>query len=285
MAAQGLFQPVLAPQRVVLGAQNHVGSPGVHRQNHPHQGGNGRSQRRHQFVGMGQFFPVDNEAAQHFPGLVGAQIQVAHQPLPRLFLVGGDAVLFHPVCHHLAAQAVHLGLEVTVGNVNDLVGAGAVVADAVPAHRKLYLIAVALGVFCPVNGGHRQVQTAQAVEGVLHPLALGVQFLLIGHVAELTASALAVVGAVRLDAGGGWGVQRGNVGPGGVVAHVLDAYVCLFASDRSVDKDYHAVNAGHSGAVAGIAFNMCGVNLPFLQCHGGHLPSAAAWAACCLCSL
>ena len=172
-----------------------------------------------------------------------------------------------------------------MGNVNDLVGAGAVVADAVPAHRELYLVAVALGVFCPVYGGHRQVQTAQAVEGVLHPLTLGVQFLLIGHVAELTASALAVVGTVRLDAGGGWGAQGGDVGPGGVVAHVLDAHVRLFAPDRPVDKDHHAVNAGHAGAVAGIAFNMGGVNLPFLQCHGGHLPSAAAWAACCLCSL
>ena len=234
---------------------------------------------------MGQFFPVDNEAAQHLPRLIGAQIQVAHQPLSRLFLVGRNAVLVHPVRHHLAAQAVHLRLEVTVGNVNDLVGAGAVVADAVPAHRKLYLIAVALGVFCPVDGGHRQGKTAQAAEGVLHPLALGVQFLLIGHVAELTASALIIVGAVRLDAGGGWGAQGGDVGPGGVVAHVLDAHVRLFASDRSVDKDHHAVNAGHAGAVAGIAFHMGGVDFPFLQCHGGHLPSAAAWAACCLCSL
>jgi hypothetical protein len=54
------------------------------------------------------------------------------------------------------------------------------------------------GMLRAVNRLHRQIQSADAGQGVLHPLALGAQFLSIGQMPVGAAAARPVIGAVRL---------------------------------------------------------------------------------------
>ena len=116
---------------------------------------------------------------------------------------------------------------------------------------------------------------AQTGEGVVHPGVLGLQLLGVVHVPELAAAASAVVGAVGDHPGGGGGDHLMHPPPQGGAAHVGQAHVAHLSPDAALDKNHHALQPGHAGAVAGVALDGQPVNLLFGQLsHGGSHPSA-----------
>lgn len=272
VAAQHLLQPVPAPEGAEAAAQDDIGFPGVDGQNHPRQQRRGGAQGLYQLLLMGELFPVGHKAAQDLPGGVGAQEQMAHQPFPCPLVVSRDTEMLHPALDRGAAGRVRLRLEQAVGNVYHLVAALPVVADGAVRHRELYLVAVTPRVFRAVYHGNGDVRPADAAQGLLHPLPLGLQLLGVGHMPELAAAAYAVPGAVRLRPRRGRLQQPLHTAPGGAVADVLDQHVHPLAPERALDEHRHALNAGDPLAAAGVPLDHGGVNLALRQ-HW-RLPSA-----------
>ena len=93
-------------------------------------------------------------------------------------------------------------------------GAEKAYAGAV-CHGELDLVPIPVRLGCAVDHGDRAVPATDALEGVLDFLALEVQLLCIGHVPQLTAAALGVLGTVRDLATGGWLRHLRHPPPGG----------------------------------------------------------------------
>ena len=134
--------------------------------------------------------------------------------------------------------------------------AGAVKAHCtLRSHGVLALVAVVARLRCTQNLLHLHLAAAQALQGVLHAPFLGLQLLGVVHVAEVTAAAAAVVGAVAVLPMGGRGVYGGDFTEGGVFQHLHHEDVALLAANGAVDKHHLPIDAGDTQALGGIALD------------------------------
>lgn len=277
-AAQGVGQEVLPPQGAVGVPQNHVVVLLVHPQHDSGQVGLGPAQGAHQLGLPGDAPAIDQQAAQAAAGPVSAHIHVPHQAGEGALIVGGDGVLRHPLLHGPPQAGGRLPLEQAVVHVDYVMAPGAVEADAgALGHRKLGLVAVAVYLLRPQDGGDVDLRPAQAAQGVLHPDALGLQLLGVVHVPELAAAALGVVQAPGEDAGGGGVDHLLHPAPEGAAAHMGEAHVAGLSPDAALDKDHHPVQPGHPGAVAGVAVDHQAAELPLPWLAVIHLHSRPSW--------
>ena len=136
-----------------------------------------------------------------------------------LFVISGDVIVCHPGPEGAAQMGGGQGLEEAVGAVDHVMAPGAEKAHAgAVRYGELDLVPIPVRLGCAVDHGDRAVPTADALEGVLDLLALKIQLLFVGHVPQLTAAALGVLGTVRdLPAGGGLRHLR-HPPPGGGLA-------------------------------------------------------------------
>ena len=219
--AQGVLQKVLAPEQAELLAQNHVGLVLIDGQNHPHQAGLRLAQGVDERLLPGQGRAVGDHRAQRLAPAVHPDVKMPDEPLVGFLVVGGDVVLCHPVPKGLPQAGGGQGLEQAVRGVDDVVAAGPEEAHPGPlGHGKLDLVAVAEGVPGPVDHSDLPVPAADAPQGVLDLLPLEGQLLGIGHVPQLAAPALGVLGAVGGLAAGGGLHNLGHPPPGGGLTHL-----------------------------------------------------------------
>ena len=71
------------------------------------------------------------------------------------------------------------------------------------AYRKLTFIAVALHCGTAQNFLHPYIHTADPAQGVFYPLALGLQLLLVGDMAEIASASSRIMGTIRFPPGRG----------------------------------------------------------------------------------
>ena len=272
-AAQPVGEHVLAPQGTVLAAQYGAGGLGVHAQHHAYRLRHRLPQQGHQLRLVGQLLPVDQHADQRLPRLVGADVQMPQQAAAGLFIVAG-----HPIRLDIPPQGVRRRVRRGLLQQAALHGHQLVAARLVKAHLPvggdgvLALVAVVQRL-AAVNGLHGDVAAADAVQGVLHPLPLGVQLLLPVHVAEVTAAAPPVPRAVRLTAVGGRLMHLHDLAEGGVFQHLENEHVAVLAPQRPVDEHRLSVDTRHAQPLGGIALDAGAVCSVLLR-HGSELELA-----------
>ncbi len=130
--------------------------------------------------------------------------------------------------------------------------------------RELYLIAISVHLTGTQNLFHRHVRAAYPAQGVLNPLPLGLQLLLIGNMPEVAAAAGGVAGAVRLPPGGGTFQNVLHPGVSYVFLHLQNAYGADLAPHGVVDKDHLPVNPSHAQPLGGVAGDGHGMELVLL---------------------
>ena len=263
-AQQLLLQPVPPPQGAVPLPQDHVGVPGVGVQHHSRQAGLCRPQGLRQLPLPGQTVPVDHCAHQALPRPVGAHVQVPHQAGPRPLVIGGDLMLLHPAPEGRPQAGDRRGLEQAVGGVQHVVAPGPVVADGQTAaplcHGELDLVAVAVGLLRPQDGGQVQAHAPHPLQGVGDAPALGPQLLGVGHVPVLAAPAPAVQGTAGVRPLRGGAQQLLPPAPGHRLVHLHQPHPPLFPVDGAGDKDHPALQPGHPHPLGGVAGDVQGVD-------------------------
>ncbi|MPM31205.1 hypothetical protein SDC9_77759 [bioreactor metagenome] len=124
---------------------------------------------------------------------------MAHEALPRFFVIRGNAVFFHPRAHGPRGFVGGGGANPAALHRNHPVTPPPVKAHcAVRPHRILGLVAVVKRVFRPQDFLGPQRKSPDAPKRVVHLLQLGLQLLGIGHVAIDAAAAFPEIRAVRL---------------------------------------------------------------------------------------
>ena len=274
--AQLLLQPVPAPEGAGRIAQDHIGVPEIHIEDQPGQLGDSGAQGTGQLSGVGQLPPVGHYAAQGLPRPVGTDIQVPDQPPAGGLIIGGDLKVLHPALEGQTQGRIRLRLEQAVLRVHHVMAPGAVKADGQPAlssgDRELHLVAVAQGGLRPQHRRQFQMDAAHPLQGVPHPLALGRQLLLIGHVAVLAPPAPPAVRAVRLLPDGGGGDQACPFAPGHPLVHLEQLDLPVLPPDSPGNEDHPAVQTGHPHSFRGIALDMEGMHCVFSDLGHG-IPS------------
>ena len=196
---------------------------------------------------------------------------MAYQARPGLLVVGRDGILHHPLLHRPPEAGRRLALEQAILHIHHLVGAGLVEADAgTGGDGELGLVAVAVGPGGPQDFRHMDLRASQAAEAVLHPGALGLQLLGIGDVPEGAAAAAVIVGAVGGDPGGGGFRDLHRHPPQGGAAHMGEPHLTQLSPDAPLDEHHHAVQPGHTGAVAAVALDAQGIGMAFQRLIGLH---------------
>ena len=152
------------------------------------------------------------------------------QALPRFLIIAGHAI-GPDVLPQRPRRSVRLRLlQQALCHVHHLVAAGLVKAHrSVGGDGILALVPVAQVLSVGENTLHRHVAAADAPQRVLHPLALGRQFLLPVHVPEVAAAAPPVIRTVRRCAVGRRFTKRTELAEGGVFQHLQHQHVALFA--------------------------------------------------------
>ena len=104
----------------------------------------------------------------------------------------------------------------------------------------------------PQDRLHRQIQSADAAQGVLDPLALGGELFRVSHVAKTAAAALGVIGTVGSQPVGGWSQDLHHMAPDSGAAYLIQIDPAGLAPQAARHKDGRAVQPGDAGAIAGI---------------------------------
>ena len=168
---------------------------------------------------LGEPLPVGDDGAEGLALLIDAHIEMPDEALVGLFVISGDVTVCHPGPKGAAQMGGGQGLEEAVGAVDHVMAPGAEKAHAgAVRHGELDLVPIPVWLGCAVDHGDLAVPTADALEGVLDLLALKIQLLCIGHVPQLTAAALGVLGTVRGLATGGRLRHLRHPPPGGGLA-------------------------------------------------------------------
>lgn len=207
---------------------------------------------------MRRFLCVQHHAAKRLPAdRAEAQIDVADKPCVRLFIVCRDAVRLHPREHGALEALGAVRLELAAVRRDDLVRPRAEKARdrraLARADGKLHLVAVAVEPVRAGDGQLRERDAADARKGVEHAPALEGKLLLVVHVPEIAAAALAEIRAVGADA-----VRRGlfnrfDDAVRRAPADVDDADAARLARNGARNKDDLPVRAGNALAVGGVA--------------------------------
>jgi hypothetical protein len=205
---------------------------------------------------MGEGFAVAKDAAKAFPGLVGADIEVAQEAPPGPLVIGGDLIGGHISLEGPAEIGAGRGLEQAVLHVGKVVGPGGVEADGGLDNGELDFIAITVCIFRAVYYRNWGGTASNSGKAVLYLLPLELQFLGIGHVTQGAAAAGGEIGAVRLQPGGGGGLDLQHVAPGAGFAHLVQLDQTGFPLKGLVHEAGHAVGKmGHPLAVGAVALN------------------------------
>ena len=212
--------------------------------------------RRTSSSSRGRLRPVHHQADQGLPRGVGADVDVPQEAPACPLVVGGDIQVRQIPLHRPGGGSGLGALEAAVGGGDHLVAPGPVEpGPAVGAHGELTLVPVAVHSLAAQDRLHGYVRPAHPAQGVLHPLPLGGQLLLIGDVAEVAAAAGGVVGAVWFPAGGS-GLQHPlHPAKGHVLQDLQDADLAPLPTDSPVDEHHPALHPGHAQPLGGVALN------------------------------
>ena len=120
---------------------------------------------------------------------------------------------------------------------------------------------------------------AHPLQGVRDALALGPQFLPIGHVPELTAAALAVEGTVGRDSLRRGEEQLHTPAPGYIFIHLLQPDLPPLPPDGEGHKDYPALQPGHPHPLGGAAGNLQRMDRVFSDVNHRKRPLQIFYAA------
>ena len=256
---------------MVLAAQNDVGVFGVDVEQNGADGREMFPQRGAKLLCVGQLCPGAYQTHHDLPAVRAApQKDVPYQPLAALLVVGTDALLRKKSAQCVADLVQHAGLQLAVRAGDDAVGASGVKADArrtvlVHAHRKLHLVAVAVHLRGGQDIQHRNLQPADAAEGVQHAFLFGAQLSGVVQMPQAAPAAGACHRAVHRNAvrrGGEQLVQNAK----GIPAAVLHDSHPGFVPRGSAGYEYGLAigTVGNAAAVAGKAFDAQGQDLVFL---------------------
>jgi len=130
---------------------------------------------------------------------------------------------------------------------------------------KLGLIAITVFTIAWHNALHPHGQPANPLQGVHHPLPLGLQFGLIAHVPELAPAALGEVGAGRLPPGGGGGLDFHRLGPRGALAHLEHQRLAHLAGQGAGDEHHLPIHMGDTLPVDAQGLHRQGHRVVFLH--------------------
>ena len=198
------------------------------------------------------------------------QKEVPYQPLAALLVVGTDVLLRKKSAQRVADLVQHAGLQLAVRAGDDAVGTSGVKADArrtvlVHAHRELHLVAVAVHLRGGQDIQHRNLQPADAAEGVQHAFLLGAQFCGVVQMPQAAPAAGACHRAVHRDAVRRGGEQLVQNAKGIPTAVLHDAHPG-FVPRGSAGHEYGLTigTVGNAAAVAGKALNAQDQDLVFL---------------------
>ena len=266
--AQGVLQVILPPKRAVGVTQNRVAPPGIAAQHNPHCLRQGLAQHRHPFLFMGQPVAVDQQADKGLSFTVGAHIEMAQQAFSGGFLIAGNVIAADISPQGVGRCIGRFLLNKTFVNGNYLMGACPVKAHrSLRRHRINRLIAIAQPVLRAQNFLHTHLAAADACQCILYAPALGIELLLVAHVAEVAAAAPAVVGAVRLTALRRRCVDRRYLAEGRMLEHLHHKDVAILTAHGTVHEHHLSVNAGNAQPLGGVALNDGAVGLVLLQGH------------------
>ncbi len=197
-AAQRVHQKILPPEGPILVPQDDVALFRVHVQHHAQGFRRGGQHQGGQLRLTGDLPSVDDDAAEALALPVGPHVDMANQSPACGLIVSGNFIAPHPAPHGMGRPVADLRLEKTAVHRHHPMGPGLEKADlSLGPHRVLALVAVVVRIFGPQDLLHPDGGAPDAGQGVLDPLPLGPQLLGVGEVAEVTAAAPAVIGAVR----------------------------------------------------------------------------------------
>lgn len=269
--AQGVLDKPGAVEGQGLAAQDHIGVLGVDVQQHRLNGGELGPQLGHQLIAVGQAGAGADQTDHDLPTVGSpAQKQMPNQALAGLLVVGRDAVPCQKIAYRLGDLVQDGGLELAVRAGDNAMGAPGIEADAggtvrAPPHRELYLVAVAVHLRRGQGGQHRQLQPADAAEGILHILPLGPQLGAVVQVAQTAPAAAARRRAVHRDAVRRGGQQLVQDAVGIAAAVLDDADLGLVSRSGAGDEDRLPLRrVGHAAAIAGQALDAQGEELIFM---------------------
>ena len=248
-AAERVLHGGFAPENADVRAQNDVGAAAVDAQADAAQAGDGGAQQLDQPTGLRDIRTGDDDDDHQLAGGRRTGHNMADEAASGLLIVGGDAVFAHPIQDGLCGPGGILALngapvfgqgdEIVAARREEAAGRRAVrLRDGVCA-----LIAVAEGMRHAPNGRHLDGKPADALEEILHLLALEGKGGLVGRVLADTAAAALVDGAERLGAAGALFQQLFHAAKGIALFRLDDAHQRAFAGQQTGDKHGHALVA------------------------------------------
>ena len=164
----------------------------------------GGTEGGHQLSFVRKLFPVDQQTAQGLTGAIGPDIYMAYQSRAGALLIDRDLKALHPICSCCPEAGSGAALEQAVLYVNDAVTSGAVKTHlGAGRDGELRFVPIAVGLGRSKDKRNRDVGPPNAAQGLLHPGALELQLLAVGHMPKLAAAAHPEVGAFRFNPGGG----------------------------------------------------------------------------------
>ena len=189
-----------APKGVKITGQYGVAPALVDVQHDPAQLRAALPQSLHQSAGGGAEAPCGHDTGH---GVAGMQRPAAeympHYPAPALFVIGRNGVFIHEFHDRSGDLLTELVLQKAFVYGDELMAAlpeKAVCGRSFALrHGENGLVAVALRFFAAENFGGSDALLSDMGKGVVHPAQLEVQLLIIAHMAEIAAAALAEIGA------------------------------------------------------------------------------------------
>jgi len=155
-------------------------------------------------------------------------------------------------------------LDEAAADGDNIVAAGAEEAPAgARSDGKDALVAVGKAAARAEDRSDIALQAAQAAQGVVHPLQLEAQLLVVVHMHQAAAAAAAVVRAGRLDAVGGGGQAAQTLAVDGGGARLDDKQLPLLALHGAGDEYGPVSDAADAVALAGVAGDEGGVDAVF----------------------
>ena len=176
---------------------------------------------------------------------------MAHKSLAALFIIGGDMLRFHKGADGFGGAVGGLVLNETAVYGDDVMAAGTekAVYRAVTNGINGLVAVIPYGITADDVSGFK-LKSGDVLIGIVYPLKLEAKLSLIADVPEGAATALSVMGAIRLNAVGGGADESLTLAEYGGVCHLENANGPPFTGDRTGNKNRSAAYAADSGSLA-----------------------------------
>ena len=248
---------VLSPECIKISSKDCIAFAFVDIQHDPGKLRTGSAQRSDKNLRFCAEALAGNDAQKPvLPVHSAAAVEMPHDTAAALLVIGGDAVFVHKCDKGICCAVGEFILNGAALCRNDLVAAFPVKSGgSFPVHaanRQDPLVAVAFDQLTADDLASCDFLFSDPFKRVVHLCELKAQFFLVGHVATVTAAALAVAVAAGVNAGRGGEQQLFTARVGVGLQDLQDTDFPFLADDGPGDEDrtsFHMADAGGVGAV------------------------------------